>query len=121
MTSFENSEDQEDGTKTTKTASEADSDTKAALERMQGPAVALIKKERGGPKLLKRGTSKVLLSQRKESRVLSRGSTLELPDLKKAVSKVSKRKSEMTATPADKTQSKHSKSKKSQVTPNEEQ
>ena len=45
ITSFENSDDQ-DGTKTTQTESEANSETKGVLERMQGPGVALMKKDR---------------------------------------------------------------------------
>ena len=45
ITSFENSDDQ-DGTKTTQTESEANSETKGALERMRGPGIALMKKDR---------------------------------------------------------------------------
>lgn len=44
ITSFENSEDQS-GTKTTQTES-ANSETKAALERMNGQATQLLKKNR---------------------------------------------------------------------------
>ena len=77
ITSFENSE--EEGTKTTVTESEANSETKAVLERMGGPGVALLKKPARG---LQKRSSKQLMT-RKMSRVLSRGPSLELPELTK--------------------------------------